>query len=379
MSRPARTGPLSILHVHGRFDGGAKDRRVVRLMNHWAARATHDVLLASPGSDAARTGIDPAVAVRFLDEPAFGPGGGPGRYVALAQLMRDYDLVLSYGWGAIDAVVTQRLLGLLMSLPPLIHHEDGEKYREVGPLGFGGDLYRRYSLGAAHALVVPTGRLAHIAIDQWGESAAHVRQIPNGIDVAAYDAPPAVPALMPDGRLVLGARVEDATPAMLDALLRAVAPVQDKVRLVLLDAPGEDAALSARSQALGITGLSAPADLPPPRDYLAALDAFIWLGEGGASPDPLAEAMAAGLPVIATDTGDIAEMLAQPNRALIVAPGNDAGLARPLARLVEDAALRKSLGAANHRRALQCFDESVMFDLYGRLYGSAAGRDEALT
>ncbi len=181
-----RQGPLSILQLHGRFDGSAKDARVIRLMNHWGSKARHDILIAEAGADSARTGIAQTVTAHFLDGPAFGPDGGPGRFIALAQLMRHYDLVLSFGWGAIDGVITQRLFGLLMGLPPLIHHEDGTDLQEVGPLGLGSDVYRRFSLSAARALVVPTGHVAHIAIDQWREPATHVKQIPDGIDVAAY-------------------------------------------------------------------------------------------------------------------------------------------------------------------------------------------------
>lgn len=380
---PGPLGPLSILQLHGRFDGSAaKDRRIARLMNHWGSKARHDLLLAEPGADAGRVLIDPAVPARFLAEPAFGPNGGPGRYVALAQLMRDYDLILSFGWGGIDGVIAQRLLGLLMGLPPLIHHEDGSDLRAVGPLGFNSDFYRRHSLGAARALVVPTGRLAHVAIGQWGEPAAHVKQIPDGIDIASYGGRrlrSELPGVAEDGRLILGARVEDAEPHMLDQLLRAVAPLDEAVRLILLDAPGEDAVLAARAEALGVHGLCAPATLPRPQDYLGALDIFLLLSAGEPAPLALTEAMAAGLPVVATETGDVAEMLAPPNRAFAVPPGDDTALAKALARLAGDAALREKLGAANQRRAAQCFDESVMFDLYGRLYGSVAGREEALS
>ncbi len=58
MIGPARSkrgaGPLAILQLHGRFDGGPKDKRVVRLMNHWGAKARHDMLIADPTADAAR-------------------------------------------------------------------------------------------------------------------------------------------------------------------------------------------------------------------------------------------------------------------------------------------------------------------------------------
>ncbi len=244
------------------------------------------------------------------------------------KLMRGYDLVLSFGWGAIDGVITQRLFGLLMGLPPLIHHEDGTDLEAVGPLGFGGDFYRRYSLSAARALVVPTGRLAHVAIDQWHEAATHVKQIPDGIDVAAYAGtrlPSEIPGLADDGRLIVGASVEDASPAMLDQLLRAIAPLKDKLRLVILDAPHEGPILAARAAALGLQGLLAPDDLPRQQDYLGALDIFVLLAQADLDPRRLAEAMAAGLPIVATDAGDVADMLAAANRPLVVKSGDDGG------------------------------------------------------
>ncbi|MBO9582251.1 MAG: glycosyltransferase [Sphingobium sp.] len=374
-------GPLSILQLHGRFAGSAKDRRVVKLMNHWGSKARHDLLIAEIGADAARAGIDATVPVQFLDQPTFGPEGGPGRFIALAQLMRSYDLVLSFGWGAIDGVITQRLFGLLMGLPPLIHHEDGSDLTAVGPLGFGSDIYRRYSLSAARALVVPTGRLAHIAIDQWHEPAAHVKQIPDGIDVAAYAGTrlaSEIPGLAADGRLIVGASVEDATPQMIEQLLRAASALKDKLRLVLLDAPHEAAIFAKRAVALGMGDLLAPGGLPRPRDYLAALDLFVLLAEGDPDPRKLAEAMSAGLPVIATEGADASDMLAATNRPFIVARDDDVALARALTRLASEGPLREQLGFANQRRAGQCFDESVMFELYARLYGAAAGREGAL-
>lgn len=374
-------GPLSILQLHGRFDGSAKDKRVVKLMNHWGSKARHDLLIAETGADAARSGIGATVSAQFLDQPTFGPDGGPGRFIALAQLMRGYDLVLSFGWGAIDGVITQRLFGLLMGLPPLIHHEDGSDLTAVGPLGLGSDIYRRYSLSAARALVVPTGRLAHIAIKQWHEPAGHVKQIPDGIDVAAYAGTrlaSEIPGLAADGRLIVGASVEDATPQMIDQLLRAASTLKDKLQLVLLDAPHEAAIFAERAAALGMGDLLAPPALPQPQDYLAALDLFVLLAEDNPDPRKLAEAMSAGLPIIATEGADASDMLAAANRPFVVARGDDVALAGALSRLASEGPLREKLGVANQRRAGQCFDESTMFELYARLYGGAVGREGAL-
>lgn len=384
MTAPAqkrKREPIAILQLHGRFDGSAKDRRVVRLMNHWGDKAHHDLLLADRGADSAREGLNPGVKVTFLSEPLMGAAGGPGRFLALAQIMRSYDLVLSFGWGAFDAVVAQRMFGLLMNLPPLIHHEESRAGDEIGPLGFSGDFYRRFALGAAHALVVPSGEMVHIAIDEWNEAPRHVHQIPDGIDLSRYAkgrSKGAIAGLASGDRLILGAQIGDAKPEMVDKLLAAVLPFKDKLRLALLDGGGENVPLMTRAKAVGLDDLFIPESLPAAQDYLGVLDIFALLAPDNACPLALTEAMAAGLPIIATDVGDVSAMLGTGARSFLVRDGDGPALAGALARLVDDVDQRRKLGDANRKRALQCFDEAIMFDLYARLYGSAIERDDAL-
>jgi glycosyltransferase involved in cell wall biosynthesis len=79
--------------------------------------------------------------------------------------------------------------------------------------------------------------------------------------------------------------------------------------------------------------------------------------------------MAAGLPVAATDVGDIKAMVADPNAAFVREPRE---LGRSLARLADDPALRKHLGAANRQRAASLFDEATMIAAYRDLYWGLA-------
>ena len=76
--------------------------------------------------------------------------------------------------------------------------------------------------------------------------------------------------------------------------------------------------------------------------------------------------MAAGLPVAATDVGDVGTMVTPENAPFIV-PKDDAALAGALRRLSDDAALRARLGAANRARAA-AYDEQTMFAAYGALF-----------
>ena len=73
-------------------------------------------------------------------------------------------------------------------------------------------------------------------------------------------------------------------------------------------------------------------------------------------PLSVLEAMAAGLPVAATDVGDIASMVAAENRPFIT-PLDETALAKAIASLIRDPALRQRVGAANRAKAVAEFGQ----------------------
>jgi glycosyltransferase involved in cell wall biosynthesis len=79
------------------------------------------------------------------------------------------------------------------------------------------------------------------------------------------------------------------------------------------------------------------------------------------------EAMAAGLPVAATDVGDVRAMLDSAND-LYVVPKDAAALTAALAGLLADAPRRVAIGAANRAKAARDFDQEVMFQAYAVLF-----------
>jgi glycosyltransferase involved in cell wall biosynthesis len=88
---------------------------------------------------------------------------------------------------------------------------------------------------------------------------------------------------------------------------------------------------------------------------LGETSVFALPSEIDKSPYAVLEAMVAGVPVVATRTGAIPEMVTDGVTGLLVEP-DDAALAAALDRLLADAALRDRMGAAGRERALTCFD-----------------------
>jgi glycosyltransferase involved in cell wall biosynthesis len=78
-------------------------------------------------------------------------------------------------------------------------------------------------------------------------------------------------------------------------------------------------------------------------------------------PNVVVEAMAAGLPVVATPVGAIAEIVEDGRTGLLVPVKDAAALEAALGRLIDDAGLRRSLGAAGRARveAVYAFDSVI--------------------
>jgi glycosyltransferase involved in cell wall biosynthesis len=85
-------------------------------------------------------------------------------------------------------------------------------------------------------------------------------------------------------------------------------------------------------------------------------------------PLTVIEAMAAGLPVVATDVGGVREVVEDGMTGHLVAARDDAGLAERIMQLAARPDLRRQLGQAGLARARSYFDESRMCDQYQSLY-----------
>src|SRR3546814_13170437 len=94
-------------------------------MNLMEGRAHHTILSAMPGALGARDAIDPGIVVDFpKDAPPLHGKPSFGRYRDLVRYIRNFDLVPSYNWGAMDGVMAHRLFSRAYRLPPLLRHED---------------------------------------------------------------------------------------------------------------------------------------------------------------------------------------------------------------------------------------------------------------
>jgi glycosyltransferase involved in cell wall biosynthesis len=181
-----------------------------------------------------------------------------------------------------------------------------------------------------------------------------IEVIPNGVDTDEF-APP--PSRRRDGavRVICVARLIP-RKGIAD-LLQAIADLRGSNRDVELDVVGDGpllAELRVRAQALGIASAvrwhgHVEHHLLPPLYTAADIFAQPSLHEG--MSNTALEALAAGLPLVLSDTGGSAELVS--DNGLIVPPQNVSQLVAALARLIDDPDQRLAMGRRSRARALQ--------------------------
>ncbi|QVL49733.1 MAG: glycosyltransferase family 4 protein [Thiocapsa sp.] len=246
---------------------------------------------------------------------------------------------------------------------------------------------------AAHALVaVSTGVAAYLATRPGLETRVHV--IPNGVDPARFPAARFAhrPASRKDGSFTVGfvgtLKPWHGLDVLVDAFARLHARDPDCRLLIVGEGPERrriEAAIAARriGFAVRLTGAVAPNQVP---DHLAAMDVglapYPELPDFYFSPLKVYEYMAAALPVVASRIGDLDQIVQPEVTGLLCPPDDPAAVAAALARLRDDAPLRRCLGDAARARVLSghCWDAVVarILGLAGHGSSRVSDRSERL-
>lgn len=375
---------MRVLHLHSSFSAGGKELRAARLMNAFGPGIAHTVVSAQPGAYGAAVVVDPSLSVTYAEDfPSLQGVPTPLRLWRLAWALRGHDLVLTYNWGAMDAVLAHALFRRLLPLPPLVHHEDGFNEDEAGGLKASRNLFRRLALTGASALVVPSKRLEAIARDAWGQPRERVKLINNGIDCGAYvekPRPDALPGLVKrPGEKWVGTLAGLRPVKNLPRLVRAFAVLPDDWHLVILGEGPERVAIAEQAERSGVAGrVHLPGFVADPSHAVGLFDVFALSSDSEQFPISVIEAMAAGLPVASPAVGDVADMVSAENRGHVTASGNEAALAQALGELAADPDLRTRIGAANRAHAQKHYDENTMISTYRSVYGEALGDPSAI-
>ncbi|MCB1367287.1 MAG: glycosyltransferase [Rhodobacteraceae bacterium] len=178
-----------------------------------------------------------------------------------------------------------------------------------------------------------------------------------GVEPGRYAAPPTArrgQRILFVGRLA----AVKGLPVLFGALARLRCDFPDLAVTLIGDGP-ERPALEGEAAALGLSGMIEFAGYKGQSEVAAALaasDLLVLPSFAEGLPVVLMEALAAGLPVVATRIAGVAELVEDGISGFLVAPGDEAALADKLAILLADPARRRAMGKAGRAKVRAEFD-----------------------
>lgn len=355
---------MRVLLVVGMVAGGA-GRHVHDLSRELHARG-HRVIVAAPASVLSRDGFtavaDEVVPVEITDRPD--PRADLATVRTLRRLARRSEVVHAHG---MRAAALTGLAGVGKASPPLVVtlHNAAPTARGAGAVF--GALGRWVARRAAAVLVVSPDLGA--TLRAWG-----ARQV-----LPAVVAAPAAPVVDEQAAAVLREQLAGddllavtvgrlAPQKRLDVLLDAAHELgaDAGVRFVIAGAGPLEGALAERirTEGLPVRLLGHRDDVPA---LLAAADLVVSSADWEGQPVWLQQAVGAGAPVVATDTGGTRRMLGDEGASWV--PGGDAGaLAAQLRQVAADADLRARMGALSSAAAASLPDTAAAADAAEQVY-----------
>ena len=240
----------------------------------------------------------------------------------------------------------------------------------------------RATIGLSDVVVSNSRSGAHYYADR-GVDRESLRVVPNGRDLSTYrdasgeglrdelDVPPDAPLVGTVGRLVERKGHYD--------LLRAWTTVVERVpdaHLVVVGHGPECDGLDTAARTLGVdervrlTG--AREDVPA---LLDVFDVFAFPSHWEGLPGALQEAMAAGLPIVATEIDGTDELVTHGETALLVPPHDPTALAVAIQQVLADRGVATALGERARSVAFERYTREAMVERFQRLYAEVAGRE----
>lgn len=271
---------------------------------------------------------------------------------ALALTLRNYLVVERLMPGGVEEAKSSRSRALLKSYI-------GRCARHVVLCGFSQvENYQKwFNVPISKICVVPNSR----PIQEIHRRAGVLRRdrnrlrdalhIPNGIVILCI------------GRLVIAQKSQD-------TLVMAVGKLREKglsVSLVLVGAGPDLERLANLADRCAPGGVKFVSETPDPISYLTAANIFVLPSLSEGLPGVLLEAMAAGLPCVASDIPGNRELIKHQLTGLLIPPSDSNALAEAIESLINSTELADRLAVNAHRYVLESYDESVEMEAWSKV------------
>ena len=377
--RTGRPRPLIVHVVHSLAVGGLENG-IVNLINHLPrARYRHAVVCITGYTDFRSRISIPDVEVFALHKR---PGKDFPVYFRLWKLFRKLrpDIVHTRNLSTLEA----QLPAFLAGVPHRVHGEHGRDLDDVDGTRRKYQLLRRLFRPLVHRYVALSGDLERYLRYRVGVPQDRIDRLCNGVDTMRFLSDRVRSrehlGISNLGResIVVGTvgRMDPVKDQMtlVRAFVHLVRCAGDRGRDLRLMMIGDGALRLTAAQALQEAGLSDRAWLPGERsdvpDLFRAMDVFVLPSLAEGISNTILEAMASGLPVVATDVGGNSELVEAGRTGFLVPRADPEAMADAIRIYVDDPELRRDHGARGRERCEREFSIGTMVKRYAALYDS---------
>ena len=377
---PATPPPPLIAHIVYRFDVGGLENGVVNLINRIPSdRYRHVVISLTETSSFEARITQPGVHVIPMHKRAGHDWRMHGKLWKMLRALKPA-IVHTRNWPTLECQVTAWLAGVRAR----VHGEHGRDTYDLTGARPAYNLLRRMIRPLVHRYVAVSRDL-----EGWLTNTVHVRrdrliQVYNGVDTMAFlpRRGPRAPVLpnrfAPDRAVVFGTvgrlQIVKDQPTLARAfveLLRSAPGARDVARLAIV---GEGPLRSECENILRDGGALDLAWMPGQRgdvtQCLAAVDVFVLPSIAEGISNTILEAMASGIPVIATAVGGNPELVTDAQTGILVPSRDPAAMAAAMRRYLDDRSLIARHGAAGREVATSRFALEGMVRNYVAVYDS---------
>lgn len=374
-----------IVHVIHRFGIGGLENGVVNLINHMPEeRYRHAIVCLQGYTDFRKRLQRENVAIHDM---AKRDGHDPGVYWRLFRIFRQLRpaIVHTRNLSAMEVQAVAALAGV----PGRVHGEHGRDTYDLHGRNRKYNLLRRLVRPFIGHYIAVSKDLQNWLMSAVGVKSGNISQIYNGVDSIRFrpaQTPRAQlgpPGFFDEHNIVIGsvgrmAAVKD-YPNLVQAFLKLLhqdPTLRDRLRLLIV---GEGEARDTCLRVMNQHGVGQLAWLPGERsdipELMAAMDIFVLPSLGEGISNTILEAMATGLPVIATRVGGNPELVQEGVTGRLVPPADPDELAQALLEYVLDADRRHAHGRAAREIIDRQFSIPAMVQDYLSVYDRMPKRE----